>query len=150
MGGATATVALRSVGYLIALEHDSRMALFAHCAALTWSVTESWMRNRDVPASVDQLVEAVDLNVCEYWTPRARSYFGRTPNALIPAANRDAAGPDVAERLTGMNKAATAEAAERLVTGTGWLPGLSPLSSESSAVASDAAIATARPSMVAE
>jgi ParB family chromosome partitioning protein len=141
-------------GYLIALDHDSRMALFAHCAALTvFAVTGPWIRSRDVAASVDQLVEAVDLNMSEYWTPTARSYFGRIPKSLILAAVRDAAGPDAAERLAGMKKAAMAEAAERLVAGTGWLPGilvLSPLPSGGSAVTSDdAAIATARPSMIA-
>lgn len=141
-------------GYLIALDHDSRMALFAHCAALTvFAVTGPWVRNRDVAASVEQLAEAVDLNMSEYWTPTARSYFGRIPKALILAAVRDAVGPDAAERLAGMKKAAMAEAAERLVAGTGWLPGilaLSPLPSDGSAVTSDdAAIATARPSMIA-
>lgn len=141
-------------GYLVALDHDSRMSLFAHCAALTVFAVNGGpgMRTQDVAVSVDRLVEAVDLDMSTYWTPTARSYFARVPKALILAAVRDAVGPDAAERLAGMKKAAMAEVAERLVAGTGWLPSILalPLPTDASAVTSDdAAIATTRPSMVA-
>jgi ParB family chromosome partitioning protein len=112
-------------GYLIALDRDSRMALFAHCAGLTvFAVNGPWVRNPEAVTSADQLAEAVGLDMRAYWVPTARSYFARVPKVLILAAVRDAVGPDAAERVTGMKKTAMAEAAERLVTGTGWLPGI--------------------------
>jgi ParB family chromosome partitioning protein len=59
-----------------------------------------------------------------HWTPTAQSYFARVPKTLILAAVREATGADAAQRIAGMKKAAMAEAAERLVAGTGWLPAI--------------------------
>lgn len=68
---------------LVALDHNSRMALFARCAALTvFAVHVPWTRNPDVAVSA----EAVGLDMSEYWTPTARSYFARIRKALILAA----------------------------------------------------------------
>ena len=111
--------------YLVALDYDSRMMLFAHCTALTaFAVNVRRDQSFDATASADQLAEAVDLEMRVHWTPTAQSYFARIPKTLILAAVREAAGADAAQRIAGMKKAAMAEAAERLVAGTGWLPAI--------------------------
>jgi ParB family chromosome partitioning protein len=139
--------------FLVELDYDSRMALFAHCTALTvCAVRLPWEQKTDVAASVDQLAEAVDLDMSAYWAPTARSYFARVPKALILAALREAVGSDAAEHLAGMKKIAMAEAAERLVAGIGWLPRILSLptmpNDASAIVPDDAAIAIVAQPMV--
>jgi len=58
------------------------------------------------------------------WTPTVASYLGRVTKAKILEAVREAVSEEAAERISGMKKQPMAEAAEQLLIGTGWLPGL--------------------------
>ena len=111
--------------FVVALDHDNRMALFAHCAALTvYAVNLPWDRRPQALAVADEVAEAVALDMTVYWTPTARTYFSRVTKAHILAAVRQAVSEEAAERMVGMKKQAMAEAAETLLAGTGWLPAL--------------------------
>ena len=107
------------------LDHDSRMALFAHCAALTVNAVKLPMERKPrAVATADRLAEAVSLDMTAHWTPTARTYFGRVTKSHILDAVRQAVSIEAAERMADMKKQDMAEAAEQLLAGTGWLPAL--------------------------
>lgn len=109
--------------FVVALDHDSRMALFAHCAALTvFAVKVPWEKKPRAWATADIIATAVGLDMTKHWSPAARSYFARVTKDGIISAVREAAGVEAAERIASMKKDAMAEAAEHLLAGTGWLP----------------------------
>ncbi len=111
-------------GFIAGLDHASVMALFAHCASLTVNaVKQPWeTHKRHALATADRLATAVALDMTAHWTPTVRAYLGRVTKAQILAAVRDALGDEAAERIADRKKPEMAEAAERLLAGTGWLP----------------------------
>lgn len=112
-------------GFVVALDHDSRMSLFAHCAALTvFAVKQPWDRKPGALATADNLAQAVALDMTAHWRPTARTYLGRVSKAQIVEAVREGVSEEAAHRIAGMKKQAMAEAAEQLLAGTGWLPAL--------------------------
>lgn len=111
--------------FIASLDHASVMALFAHCASLTVNaVRQPWERKPRVIETADRLATALSLDMTAHWTPTARTYLGRVTKAQILAAVREAVSDEAADRMAGMKKQAMAEAAEQLLAGTGWLPGL--------------------------
>ncbi len=107
------------------LDHDSRMALFAHCTALTVNAVRlPWERRPRAMATADRLAEAVSLDMTGYWRPTVRSYLGRVTKARILEAVCEGVSGEVAERMVDMKKVDMAEAAEQLLAPTGWLPSL--------------------------
>ncbi|WP_119304739.1 ParB/RepB/Spo0J family partition protein [Dongia deserti] len=111
--------------FVVGLDHDSRMALFAHCTSLTvFAVRQPWDRKPRAWATADGLAGALALDMTAHWAPTVRSYFGRVTKAHILEAVQEAVGEEAAHRLRGMKKQAMAEAAEQLLAGTGWLPAL--------------------------
>jgi ParB family chromosome partitioning protein len=112
-------------GFVAGLDHDSRMALFAHCAALTvFAVKQPWERKPLALASADRLAQAVALDMTAHWTPTVRTYLGRVTKAQIGEAVREAVSEDAAAHIADMKKQPMADAAEQLLAGTGWLPAL--------------------------
>ncbi|MGL3214063.1 ParB/RepB/Spo0J family partition protein [Bradyrhizobium sp. BR 1433] len=111
--------------FVAELDHDSRMALFAHCVALTVNAVRlPWERRPRAFAAADHLAEAVALDMTGYWRPTARSYLGRVTKAAILEAVREGVSAEAAERLSDMKKIEMAEAAEQLLAPTDWLPAL--------------------------
>jgi ParB family transcriptional regulator, chromosome partitioning protein len=109
--------------FVVELDHDSRMALFAHCVALTVNAVRlpSERRPRAV-ATANTLAEAVSLDMTAHWRPTARTYLGRVTKTHIFAAVQEAVSIEAAGRMADMKKQDMAEAAEQLLVGTGWLP----------------------------
>jgi len=109
--------------FVVELDHDSRMALFAHCVALTVNAVRlpSERRPRAV-ATADRLAEAVSLDMTAHWAPTVRTYLGRVTKAHILDAVREAVSDEAADRMADMKKQDMAEAAEQSLVGTGWLP----------------------------
>lgn len=105
------------------LDHDSRMALFAHCVAFTINAVRlpSERRPRAV-ATADRLADAVLLDITAHWAPTVRSYLGRVTKTHILDAVREAVSIEAADRMADMKKQDMAEAAEQALVGTGWLP----------------------------
>jgi ParB family chromosome partitioning protein len=107
------------------LDHDSRMALLAHCVALTVNAVKlPWERKPRTMATADRLAEAVSLDMTGYWRPTVRTYFGRITKARILEAVREGVSHEAADRLADMKKPDMAEAAEQLLAVTDWLPAL--------------------------
>jgi ParB family transcriptional regulator, chromosome partitioning protein len=101
------------------------MALFAHCVALTVNAVKlPWERRPRALATADRLAQAVELDMTGYCRPTARSYLGRVTKARILDAVREGAGTEAAERIGDMKMPEMAEAAEQLLSATGWLPAL--------------------------
>jgi ParB family chromosome partitioning protein len=111
--------------FVVELDHDSRMALFAHCVALTVNAVKLPMDRRPrAMATAGRLAEAVSLDMTVHWIPTARTYFGRVTKTRILDAVREAVGIEAADRMADMKKQDMAEAAEQLLVATGWLPAL--------------------------
>ncbi|MCP1913810.1 ParB family chromosome partitioning protein [Bradyrhizobium elkanii] len=111
--------------FVAELDHDSRMALFAHCVALTVNAVKlPFDRRPRALAAARRLAEAVALDMTSYWRPTVRSYLGHVTKANILAAVREGLSEETAERLSAMKKADMALAAEQLLAATGWLPSL--------------------------
>ncbi|MEY9543183.1 ParB family chromosome partitioning protein [Bradyrhizobium diazoefficiens] len=111
--------------FVAELDHDSRMALFAHCVALTVNAIKlPWDRRPRALATADRLAEAVSLDMTGYWRPTVRSYLGRVTKARILEAVSEGVSGEAAERMVDMKKVDMAEAAEQLLAATDWLPSL--------------------------
>jgi ParB family chromosome partitioning protein len=108
---------------LLALDADSRAALFAHCAALTVNaVHDPYSRSPRRLAHADRVAEAVGLDMAAQWTPTVENYLGRVTKTRILDAVREAKGEAAAQLIDHLKKPEMAKEAERLLSGTGWLP----------------------------
>ncbi|MHC2282807.1 hypothetical protein ACVME8_009450 [Bradyrhizobium diazoefficiens] len=87
--------------FVVELDHDSRMALFAHCAALTVNAVKLPfdLRPRAL-AAASRLAGAIALDMTGYWRPTVQSYLGRVTKAGIvrPSARASARRPPNASR----------------------------------------------------
>ncbi|WP_371419412.1 hypothetical protein [Bradyrhizobium sp. CCBAU 051011] len=92
--------------FVAELDHDSRMALFAHCVALTVNAVKlPWDRRPRALAAADRLAEAVALDMTSCWRPTVRSCLGRVTKAGILEAVREGVGEEATERMSAMTKA---------------------------------------------
>jgi ParB family chromosome partitioning protein len=107
------------------LDHDSRMALLAHCVALTVNAVRlPYERKPRALATADRLAEAVSLDMIGYWRPTVRTYLGHVTKARILEAVQEGISREAADRMADMKKPDMAEAAEQLLAATDWLPAL--------------------------
>ncbi|MBB3918650.1 ParB/RepB/Spo0J family partition protein [Rhizobium fabae] len=109
--------------YLIALDQDSRMALFAHCVSLSVNTTvQAWNRRTKETAHAKQLARSLGFGMVEAgWTPTV-DYLGRVTKAHILQAVREAKGEQSAQLIDHLKKPDMAREAARLLEGSGWLP----------------------------
>lgn len=109
---------------LVALDSDSRAALFAHCASLTVNaVHDPATRSPARLAHADTLAHAINLDLAAAgWSPTVANYLGRVPKARILEAVREAKGDASAQLIDHLKKPDMAKEAERLLADTGWLP----------------------------
>lgn len=109
--------------FVVALDHDSRMAIFAHCAASTINAVKLPRDHRPrALATADSLAEAVGLDMTGYWRPTVRTYLGRITKARILEAVREGVSAEAADRIADMKKPDMAGTAEQLLASTDWLP----------------------------
>ncbi len=110
--------------YLIALDHDSRMALFAHCASMSLNATiQQWNRRTRENQHAVQLAQTIGFGmVGAGWTPTVDNYLGRVTKAHILQAVREAKGDQSAQLIDHLKKPDMAREAARLLDGSGWLP----------------------------
>jgi ParB family chromosome partitioning protein len=88
-------------------------------------VNEPWHRRPDAIAHGDRLAQAVALDMAAAgWTPTVDNYLGRVTKAQILGAVRDAKGDVAARQIDHLKKPDMAVEAERLLSGSGWLPEL--------------------------
>lgn len=102
---------------LLAFPQSELLSLLAVCVAATVGAVSG--REGDTPAAL--LAQAVGLDMRDWWTPTAAGYFEHVSKAKTLEAVQVFA-PEQVNRLAKLKKAELANEAERLVTGTGWLP----------------------------
>jgi len=102
---------------LLAFPQSELLSLLAVCVAATVGAVTG--REGDTPAAL--LAQAVGLDMHDWWTPTAAGYFEHVSKAKTLEAVQVFA-PEQVNRLAKLKKAELASEAERLVTGTGWLP----------------------------
>ncbi len=110
-------------GFIVGLDEAKRTALLAHCAARTVNALRlPWDRKPRSLQTADRLAGALALDVAKDWTPTVDSYLGRVTKAHIVEAVTEGVSEDAARRIADMKKPDMAQAAEQLLSGTGWLP----------------------------
>ena len=109
---------------LTEMEDADRMALFAHCVALSVdAVFRPYDRRSGALAHADRLARAIALDMkAAGWRPTADNYFGRITKAQILEGVREAKGEDAAERIAALKKPEMAQAAEEMLKDSNWLP----------------------------
>ena len=112
--------------FVVELDHDSRMALFAHCVALT-------VNAREIAVGAQAPCDGNGGQVGGSRVARHDRAIGYRPRGPISVASPsrtflppcgEAVSDEAAERMADMKKQDMAEAAEQLLVGTGWLPAL--------------------------
>jgi ParB family transcriptional regulator, chromosome partitioning protein len=112
--------------FIAALDQGDQIALLAHCAALSVNAIRVPKQSpvTSALAHADVLAGVVGLDMTMVWTPTVASYFGRVSKERILEAVREGVSKEAAENIAKMKKQAMAEAAEKRLAGTGWLPEL--------------------------
>jgi len=103
---------------LLAMPQDALVTLLAVCVASTVDVVT--LRASKEPSG-KELAQAVGLDMAAWWKPTAEGYFRHVSKAAILDAARTFAPSDV-NRLAKLKKGDLATEAERLASGTGWMP----------------------------
>ena len=109
---------------LTGFDGESRARLFAHCVAQGVNAcVEPYSRRPRAIAHAERLAQAVDLDmVAAGWAPTVATYLGRVTKARILLAVEEGRGSRTAARIDHLRKGEMAEAAEKLLAGSGWLP----------------------------
>ncbi|MBN8954886.1 ParB/RepB/Spo0J family partition protein [Rhizobium sp. 60-20] len=110
--------------YLSALDHDSHMALFAHCVSLSVNATvQAWNRRTKENVHARQLAHSLGFGMVDAgWVPTVDNYLGRVTKAHILQAVREAKGEQSVQLIAHLKKPDMAREAARLLEGSGWLP----------------------------
>ena len=70
--------------FVAQLDHDSRMALFAHCVALTVNAVRlPWERRPRAQATANKLAKAVSLDMTGSWRPTVRIISAASPRRVF-------------------------------------------------------------------
>ncbi|CAN7775353.1 ParB/RepB/Spo0J family partition protein [Variovorax sp. LjRoot84] len=105
--------------WLLAQPRETLLELLAYCTAR--SVNAVAGRPRSYNHS-DALAEALDVDMADWWAPRAANYLGRVSKAKALEAVKEATGIDATQAVAGMKKSdAVAHCASKL-EGARWLP----------------------------
>ncbi len=106
-----------------ALSRADQLDLLACCAGVgLHAVRDPHDRRPAAWGQAETLATAVGLDMTATWTATADGYFSRVPKARVLEAVTEAVGPQDAGRIAGLRKCDMAEAAERLLEDSGWLP----------------------------
>lgn len=110
--------------FLAALADTERFSLLAHCVSLAVNALRipGHRPQIAVDAHAATLAQAVALDMTAVWRPTAPSYFARVSKDRILDAVREGVSAQAAENIASLKKAAMAEAAEKLLEASGWLP----------------------------
>ncbi len=70
----------------------------------------------------DALAQALGLDMKTWWTPTKDGFLKRVPKKLVLEAVTEGVSKQAADNLATLKKDALAAAAEKRLSGTGWLP----------------------------
>lgn len=112
--------------WLMERSQEQLIELQAYAAAQLVNALKHPNDRADSPRlrAADQLAQALDLNMADWWTATAESYFGRVSKPMILSAVTDATSAQAAENLSGLKKAELAAEAERRLADKAWLPAM--------------------------
>jgi ParB family chromosome partitioning protein len=106
--------------WLLDQPHEVVHGLLAYCVAQSVDgITEDEARG-----PMEDIARAAGLDMREWWTATAESYFGSVSRTRVLEVLTEAVSAEAAAPLAKMKKAALVQAAEEKVAGTGWLPAL--------------------------
>ena len=109
--------------FLLSLDSDTQDALFAHCAGLTVNAVHENFGRSSKRRHALQLAQALGLDMeAQGFTTTAANYLGRIKKQQILETVAEVKGQQTAELLADHKKKDMAAEAERLLSGTGWLP----------------------------
>lgn len=110
--------------WLMDQQRDQLLNLLAFAAAHSVNAVELKYSGdrKQAFANADQLGQALNVKMGDYFTPTVESYFSHLNRQSIGAAVAEVCGRDFAEGVSGMKKADAAEFAAKSIKGTGWLP----------------------------
>lgn len=103
---------------LLAMPQDALVTLLAVCVAPTVDVV-TLRASKEHPG--EELAQAVGLDMAAWWKPTAEGYFRHISKAAILDAAK-AFAPSEVTRLAKLKKGDLATEAERLASGSGWMP----------------------------
>lgn len=103
---------------------EELLNLLAFAAAHTVNAVEAKYTGdrRQAFAHADQIGQALNVDMRDYFTPTAESYFSHLNRQSIEAAVAEVRGADFASGVSAMKKAEAAAYAEKAVKDSGWLP----------------------------
>lgn len=108
--------------WLQQLDAKDRLALLAHCVALTVNALDGAAGRSHGSADADALAAALGLDMAAWWRPTRANFLDRLTKAEILAAVSAGVTPAAAERLESFKKDSMAAEAEKLLAETTWLP----------------------------
>ncbi|RZI40386.1 chromosome partitioning protein ParB [Herbaspirillum sp. HC18] len=95
------------------------LSLMSFCVGCSINAVQS-REGKNQPA--DELAQALSLDMADWWTATAESYFSHVPKARIAEVVTEAVSPDVGKTIEAMKKKDAAAAAEKAVEGKRWVP----------------------------
>jgi ParB family transcriptional regulator, chromosome partitioning protein len=106
------------LGWLMQRPQQEVLMLLAFCVALT----VNGVQHDESPGAAHELAVAAGLNMRQWWSATAESYFGSVPKSRVLDVVREAVSPEIASSLANLKKTPLASAAEKRIAETGWLP----------------------------
>lgn len=110
--------------WLLDQPRDQLLNLLAYAAAHTVNAVEQKYSGdrKQAFAHADQLGQALNVDMADYFTANAESYFSHLNRQSIEAAVCEVRGAEFADGIAAMKKAEAAEYAAKAIKGSGWLP----------------------------
>jgi len=101
-----------------ALDASDRSNLLAYCVALSINALEGGVR----PQAVQQLADAVRLDMREWWRPSRANFLDRLTKNEILAAVSEGSSQAASWRIASFKKDRMAREAEKILQAAAWLP----------------------------
>jgi ParB family chromosome partitioning protein len=110
--------------WCIGQTQDTLLDLMAVCATHTVDAVQTKHGGQDADSlrHADDLAEALQLDMRQWFTPTASNFFGKISRQAMFAAIAEAKGTPCAPAWEKLKKPELAALAERHTAGTGWLP----------------------------
>jgi ParB family chromosome partitioning protein len=106
--------------WLLMQSQEDVLDLLALCVSLSVNTVSS---REDAPApEVSGLMNALDMNMADWWEPTADTYLSHVGKDRIIGIVRETVSPAVAQTLTKLKKGELVKAAEEHLSGLRWLP----------------------------
>ena len=113
-------------GWLLGQDAGTVSGLLAFCAAQSIDAVQGKSDHANAPrlAHAAALTSALRLDMRDWWSPTKDRYLGRVSKAMMLEAVGEGVSPQAADNLANLKKEPLIDAAERKLSGTGWLPAL--------------------------